>query len=120
MRFHSFVVAALALSTGAMGQTPVAEIDTHIAAAKTAAGLDYRATFVNLCFPSPLPGGPRGAAALLTPRPAPERGIWYASPYQVFDNLYWLGTRQPSYWALQTSAGLIIIHTNLARAHHAE
>ena len=96
------------------------EIDSHIDAAKKAAGLDYRATFVNLCFPTPLPGGPRGAAALLVPRPAPDRGIWYASPYRVFDNLYWLGTRQHSSWALKTSAGLIIIDTNFAWATQPE
>ncbi len=111
---------AAAISTSATAQAPTSEIDTHIATAKTAAGLDYRATFVNLCFPSPLPGGPRGAAALLTPRPAPDRGTWYASPYQVFDNLYWLGTRQHSSWALKTSAGLIIIDTNFAWATQPE
>jgi len=104
----------------AAAQTPASEIDAHIDAAKKAAGLDYRATFVNLCFPTPLPGGPRGAAALLVPRPAPDRGIWYASPYKVFDNLYWLGTRQHSSWALKTSAGLIIIDTNFAWATQPE
>jgi metallo-beta-lactamase class B len=104
----------------ATAQTASSEIDSHIDAAKKAAGLDYRATFVNLCFPTPLPGGPRGAAALLIPRPAPDRGIWYASPYRVFDNLYWLGTRQHSSWALKTSAGLIIIDTNFAWATQPE
>ena len=24
--------------------------------------------------------------------PAADRATWYASPYKVFDNLYWLGT----------------------------
>lgn len=104
----------------AYGQTTSDEIDAHIAAAKAAAGLDYRATFVNLCFPTPLPAGPRGAAALLMPRPAPDRATWYASPYKVFDNLYWLGTRQHSSWALKTSAGLIIIDTNFAWATQPE
>ena len=104
----------------ALGQAEQSQIDLHITAAKAAAGLDYRATFVNLCFPTPLPGGPRGAAALLVPRPAPDRGIWYASPYKVFDNLYWLGTRQHSSWALKTSAGLIIIDTNFAWATQPE
>lgn len=119
------VVLATTIGTSAMtvpvrAQAPASEIDSHIDAAKKAAGLDYRATFVNLCFPTPLPGGPRGAAALLVPRPAPDRGIWYASPYQVFDNLYWLGTRQHSSWALKTSAGLIIIDTNFAWATQPE
>jgi metallo-beta-lactamase class B len=38
----------------------------------------------------------------------------------VFDNLYWLGTRQHSSWALQTSAGIIIIDTNFAWATQPE
>jgi metallo-beta-lactamase class B len=100
----------------AFGQTDqnAGEIASHIATAKAAAGLDYRGTFVNLCLPSPPRTG--GAGALLTPRPAPDRGIWYASPYKVFDNLYWLGTRQHSSWALKTSAGIILIDTNFAWA----
>lgn len=122
MRTYGLVlcVAALALSTSAIGQVQPDQIDSHIALAKKAAGLDYRATFVNLCFPDPPPGGGRGAAGLLVPRPAPERGTWYASPYQVFDNLYWLGTRQHSSWALKTSAGIILIDTNFAWATQPE
>jgi hypothetical protein len=41
---------------------PSSEIDTHIAAAKNAAGQDYRGTFVNLC----LPAGGRGAGTVGT------------------------------------------------------
>ena len=114
------ITFALALITGtaATAQPAPSEIDSHIATAKTAAGLDYRATFVNLCFPTPRPPGNPGA--LLVPRPAPERGLWYASPYKVFDNFYWLGTRQHSSWALDTGAGLIIIDTNFAWATQPE
>jgi metallo-beta-lactamase class B len=50
----------------------------------------------------------------------PDRSAWYASPYKVFDNLYWLGTRQHSSWALQTSAGIIMIDTNFAWAAQPE
>ena len=111
---------ATCMSHPGIAQAPVSEIDSHIAAAKSAAGLDYRATFVNLCFPSPPPGGARGAVNLLAPRPAPDPALWYASPYQVFDNLYWLGTRQHSSWALTTSDGIIIIDTNFAWATQPE
>ena len=107
-------LAAIPMLNAASAQTD--QIDTHIATAKAAAGLDFRGTFINLCFPSPPPGGGRGAAGLLVPRPAPARGIWYASPYKIFDNLYWLGTRQHSSWALKTSAGIILIDTNFAWA----
>src|SRR5438874_13154023 len=98
--------AAVLMCTAALAQTS-GEIDTHIAAAKAAAGLDFRGTFVNLCLPGAAPGGarggaPRGAAgrgAAAAPA-TPDKAGWYASPYKAFDNLYWLGTRQHSSWAL--------------------
>jgi metallo-beta-lactamase class B len=132
-------LATLLLGTAAMAQSPAAsqqpslsEIDTHVLAAKAAAGQDFRATFVNLCLPSAPPAGARGrgaaadagrgagrgaaAAAPITP----DRANWYAPPLKVFDNLYWLGTRQHSSWALQTSAGIVIIDTNFAWATQPE
>ena len=54
------------------------------------------------------------------PGATPDRATWYASPYKVFDNFYWLGTRQHSSWALRTSDGLIIIDTNFAWATEPE
>src|SRR5688572_13961590 len=131
---------AVAAGTAATAQTTLSDVDTHIAAARAAAGQDFRATFVNLCLPAG--GGGRGAAgrgAAGAPGAAarggagrggaaagggapaaPDRSGWYASPYKVFDNLYWLGTRQHSSWALRTSEGLIIIDTNFAWATQPE
>jgi metallo-beta-lactamase class B len=104
----------------AAGQQPAQNpIDEHIAAAKAAAGLDYRATFVNLCLPSAPPQG-RGRGPAAGAPSTPDRANWYAPPFKVFDNLYWLGTRQHSSWALQTSAGLIVIDTNFAWATEPE
>lgn len=114
-----------------LAQSPPGELDAHIATAKAAAGQDFRGTFVNLCLPGGAPGGgARGAGGGRGAGPAargaapaapatPDRAGWYASPYKVFDNLYWLGTRQHSSWALRTSAGLIIIDTNFAWATQA-
>jgi len=125
---------ALAGST-LTAQAPVSDMDTHIATARTAAGLDYRATFVNLCFAGANPGlanpavaraggagaaGGRGTPAGRGAPVTPDRATWYASPYKVFDNFYWLGTRQHSSWALRTSEGLIIIDTNFAWATEPE
>jgi hypothetical protein len=121
-------------SMALFAQSPASELETHINAAKTAAGLDYRATFVNLCFTGANPGlanpavargggaapGARGPAAGRGAGGTPDRATWYASPYQVFDNLYWLGTRQHSSWALRTSEGLVIIDTNFAWATEPE
>jgi len=128
------VFGAALVSTAVAAQAPVSEIDAHIAAAKAAAGLDYRATFVNLCFPGANPGlanpavaraggaaAPGGrAAGGRGPAATPDRATWYASPYKVFDNFYWLGTRQHSSWALRTSDGIIIIDTNFAWATEPE
>jgi metallo-beta-lactamase class B len=129
-------LSAVLLSAAATAQAPQGEIDAHVAAAKAAAGLDFRNTLVNLCpvgASSAAARGPagRGAAPAAagqaargrgpggTP-PAPDRTTWYAPPLKVFDNLYWLGTRQHSSWALQTSAGLILIDTNFAWATEPE
>jgi metallo-beta-lactamase class B len=130
-------ISILFPGTAALAQAPASEVDSHIAAARAAAGQDYRATFVNLCLPNTPAGGRGGAGARgaagrgaagaggagrgAAPAPAaPDRAGWYASPYKVFDNLYWLGTRQHSSWALRTSAGIIIIDTNFAWATQPE
>ncbi len=126
------VFGAALMRATMLAQAPVGEVDTHINAAKTAAGLEYRATFVNLCLPAANPGpaaartggaapaGGRGAAAGRVAAATPDRATWYASPYKVFDNLYWLGTRQHSSWALGTSDGLILLDTNFAWATEPE
>jgi metallo-beta-lactamase class B len=113
---------AVLFATIALAQAPPAsEIDAHIAAARAAAGQDYRATFVNLCLPSaPQAGRAGGRGAAPAAPQTPDRTNWYAAPFKVFDNLYWLGTRQHSSWALQTSAGIIIIDTNFAWATEPE
>jgi hypothetical protein len=50
-------------------QAPISETDMHIAAAKAAAGVDYRATFVNLCLAGATPG-------LANPAVARAGGPW--------------------------------------------
>jgi len=120
--FLSFPASILMLCTAALGQTP-GEMDLHIAVAKTAAGQEFRGTFINLCLPAGAPASARGAAGQggaergAAGAPAtPDRAGWYASPYKVFDNFYWLGTRQHSSWALTTSDGIIVIDTNFSWA----
>ena len=44
-------------------------------------------------------------------RVVPDRSTWYARPYKVFDNLYFIGTKIHSSWALTTSDGIIVIDT---------
>ena len=122
-------LSAMLLGPAALAQAPLSEMDAHLATARAAAGQEYRATFVNLCLPSAPRGGgagrggggagAAGRGAATTPQ-TPDRANWYAPPFKVFDNLYWLGTRQHSSWALQTSAGLVIIDTNFAWATRPE
>src|SRR5215468_963800 len=90
MKIHPHLVfpAVLVMCTAALAQ-PSGDMDSHIGAAG------------------------RGAAGAPV---TPDRAGWYASPYKVFDNLFWLGTRQHSSWALTTSGGIIVIDTNFSWA----
>ena len=49
------VFAAVLAGPALSAQAPVSETNAHMVAAKAAAGLDYRATFVNLCLPGANP-----------------------------------------------------------------
>jgi len=90
--------------------------ESLVAAAKRAAGVDYAGTFLRICVApdnlnagAPNAGAARGAAPAT--RTVPDRATWYARPYKVFDNLYFIGTKIHSSWALTTSDGIIVIDT---------
>jgi metallo-beta-lactamase class B len=102
-----FLVAALEIGSA---QTAATAIDGYLRTAKAAAGTDWAGTFLRLCIPPPSgsPGG-RGPAAQGTGRGAPEKESWYAEPAKVADNLYFLGTRIHSAWAIAGSEGIIVI-----------
>ena len=51
-------------------------------------------------------GEPRTPRAHRRP---PDRSRWAREPMKVFDNLYYVGEREYSSWAVTTSAGIIII-----------
>jgi metallo-beta-lactamase class B len=120
MRPHLIVAAALfAATSAARAQTPAAITpESLVTAAKRAAGQDHAGTFLRICVaPDNLGAGRggnagRGAANASPPaRTIPDRAIWYAQPYKVFDNLYFIGTRIHSAWALTTNQGIIVIDT---------
>jgi len=46
------------------------------------------------------------------PRATPPRAQWYAEPVKVFDNLYYVGTRNAGTWAVTTSEGIILLDAN--------
>ena len=115
MKFRLGALALLACATAVSAQpesqpTP----DSLVAAAKRLAGTDFAGAFARICVaPDNLtaraPSAGRGAAS--AQRPPPDRATWYAKPYKVFDNLYWVGTKIHNSWALKTSTGIIIIDT---------
>lgn len=83
-------------------------IDAHLIAARTAAGFDFTGTLARLCVaPVAVPATLRDVA----PGPAAPRASWYTEPAKVFDNLYFVGSKIHSAWALTTSDGIIVIDT---------
>lgn len=81
-------------------------IDSHLAAAKAAAGKEHQGVFDALCTPPPPP--PPAPATPPPPGP-PDRAVWHVEPAKVFDNLYFVGQSEYSAWAVTTSAGIIIV-----------
>lgn len=120
------IFAAGTIAIDAHGQASVAQ--THVDAAKALVSPKdanppsyrvFQSEFSQTCA-RPKPGAPTpplgkdaplepGEAAKLTPTPHDK---WYAPPAKVFDNLYYIGTKTESTWALTTSAGIILINTN--------
>ena len=100
--------AALLLAASCLGASAQPAVDAHLSAAKKAAGTDFPGTIARLCI---VPDAPVGGGTAGAPRPVPERATWYAEPARMFDNLYWVGTKIHSAWALQTSDGIILIDT---------
>src|SRR2546425_5810250 len=95
------IVAALGVADASA--QPANTIDAHLAAAKAAVGFDFSGTLARICVaPQTAPG--RDVA----PGPAPNRATWFTEPAKVFDNLYFVGTKFHSSWALTTSEGIIL------------
>ena len=114
----AMLAAVLATTLSSQAQSPQAA-QPHRAAAKGAAGERFAGLYLATCG-----SDEKSAAAPASTRSAgggpPSRSEWYASPQQVFDNLYWVGTKEHSSWALKTSAGIILIDTLYTYAVEAE
>ena len=104
--FALAVVAAVGVAS-ADAQPAGNTIDAHLAAAKKAAGFDFPGLLGALCV------APRNAPTRdVTPAPPPpNRRSSYAAPAKVFDDVYFVGTKDRSSWALTTSDGIILIDT---------
>lgn len=121
MRLRALPVLLMALTAplthSVMGQEARdfdAEIEAAIRAAKNAAGTEFLGTLNTICL-LPASGGENTSDNLpgyvRDPSLIPPREAWYAEPAKVFDNLYFVGGKVHSAWALTTSEGIIIIDT---------
>src|SRR6202049_1086643 len=105
--------AALAILSSLFGTSAFAQnaqdaVDAHLIAARIAAGFDFTGTLARLCVaPVAVPSTLRDVA----PGPAPARETWFTEPAKVFDNLYFVGSKIHSSWALTSSEGIILIDT---------
>jgi hypothetical protein len=103
------VAASLAGATVAAQVTGTFE--SHMAAARAAAGTEHMALYTRICTqseemskpPAPRPAPPAAAAGgggrQAGPPPASS---WHADPVKVFDNLYFVGMTEYSAWAVTT------------------
>ncbi len=106
IRIGAALVLAAALSAADAREPAANGVEAHLAAAKAAAAFDFTGTLARVCI-APQTGPGRDVA----PGPAPDRSTWYTEPAKVFDNLYFVGTKIHSSWALTGSDGIILIDT---------
>ena len=90
------------------------EINAALESAKTAAGFEFTGTLARICL-LPQSGGEdtsdKVPGYVANPASAPARETWYGEPARVFDNLYFVGGKIHSSWALTTRDGTILIDT---------
>ena len=120
MKTRTFVLSAMAGTLMAIDGAGAAAqetrsgtadtVDAHVAAAKALAANEQTA-LINLCEPSASAAASRSSqpARGAQPPAPPDRSQWTREPMKVFDNLYYVGEKEYSSWAVVTSAGIIII-----------
>lgn len=106
---QAHVALLFAMAGIAAAQAPGPTVESYLAAAKTAAGTEWAGTFLRLCIPPSQAAAGRGAGARGTAPRTPPKEAWYAEPAKVADNLYFLGTRIHSAWAIVGSQGIIVL-----------
>ena len=111
LTLRALAIAALFAAARALAQDP---IESAQQTAKTAAEFEFLGTLARTCLLPP----PRSedtndvpAPYVADPGKAPKRATWYGEPAKVFDNLYFVGGRIHSSWALTTREGIILFDT---------
>jgi metallo-beta-lactamase class B len=114
-------VVGLGMASANAQQPAPDSVDGHLLAAQKAAGLEFPGILARLCIvPTTAANAPPPRPFSAEPHPTPDRSTWYAPPVKVFDNLYWVGDKIHSSWALKTSGGIILIDTLYNYASEAE
>ena len=115
----ALIVMLALLASSAWSQPPATrnydrEIRAALQSAKDAAGFEHLGTLARNCL-LPQSGGEDTSdnvpPYVADPAKAPPREAWYAEPAKVFDNLYFVGGKIHSSWALTTADGIILIDT---------
>ena len=91
-----------------------AEIAKALVSAKAAAQFDFLGTLVRTCLVPQSEGENTTDVPypyVADPSKAPPRASWYTEPAKVFDNLYFVGGKVHSAWALTTKDGIILFDT---------
>jgi metallo-beta-lactamase class B len=109
MKHHVTVALAIMATWGiadVVAQPAANPIEAHLAAAKAAAGFDFPGLLARNCIAPQTAEGPDVA-----PPPPPDRASWYTEPAKVFDDLYFVGTKFHSAWAMTSREGIILLDT---------
>jgi metallo-beta-lactamase class B len=119
LAISSLVVLAAGFTATRLAGQPAqskkeAAVNSHIEAARKAAGKEHTAIFEGICAQFAQPAASRPATPPAAARPParsgpPDRSTWHAEPVKVFDNLYFVGEKEYGAWAVTTSEGIIII-----------
>jgi metallo-beta-lactamase class B len=91
-----------------------AKIRQELQAAKNDAEFEFLGTLGRICLlpqSSDVDTSDNVPAYVADPSKAPARQTWFAPSAKVFDNLYFIGGKIHSAWALKTSAGIIVLDT---------
>ena len=115
-RFGWMLVLAGAMFASVFTLEPLANMqaadtaDSHVAAAKALAASDPT-PLIGLCGAEQAARATPPARSGQPPAPQanPDRSMWARDPMKVFDNVYYVGEKAYSTWAIVTSAGIIII-----------
>ncbi|NBR30118.1 MAG: MBL fold metallo-hydrolase [Betaproteobacteria bacterium] len=105
---------ALAQQVAPMPKRALSPVETVQQKAKEASEFEFLGALARTCFLPPsrsedLRDIP--APYVTDPSKAPPRSSWYAEPAKVFDNLYFVGGKIHSAWALTTREGIILFDT---------